>query len=84
MELCEEICQGSSFAYNVINIGASLFWYISKNVVNFALYIYYQINVTHYLNLKDFLHSINDNNEYVLIIWIYDLLVKERGGVWNG
>lgn len=70
MELCEKVCQGSSFVYNVINIGASLFSYISKNVVNFALYIHYQINITHYLNLEGFLHSMGDNNKYALMIWM--------------
>lgn len=69
-ELCEKICQGLSSSHNVVSIGLSPFLYTSKNIINFAFYICYQINVTHYRNLKSFLPLISDESKYLSVIWI--------------
>lgn len=67
-DLREKVWQGLSSVDNVVDICASSLSYFPKNVVDFVLYLRYQIDVTHYWNLKDFLPLMSDNIEYILMI----------------
>lgn len=67
-EFYKKVWQESSFAYNVVNVSTSPFSYILKNVVGFALYVHYKINITNNRNLGDFLPTIGDDSEHISMI----------------
>lgn len=70
-------------ADNVIYISLGLGIDVSQNVMYLTLDVGHGVDISHDWNLEDFLAVMNDNSKYKVVIWMKEILIKERSSIQN-